>query len=76
MSKYETLDALILDAVAARVHPFGARPVLSEADRLARETGRADFRVIDGRLQALRKAGRIKHLTKAESNGSAGWVLA
>lgn len=77
MSQYDKLDSRILDVISLRQgSPLYNRDVNAEAERLAALTGREAFRVIDGRLQALRKAGKIRHLTKAESNGSAGWKLA
>lgn len=72
---YDELDKRIIDAIAGRNNPLWHRLVQQEAGRIARETGREDFRVIDGRLQALRKAGKIRHRTKAESNGQGGWHL-
>jgi hypothetical protein len=72
---YDELDKRIITAIAGRNNPLGSRHVHEEADRIARATGREDFRVIDGRLQALRKAGKICHRTKAESNGQGGWHL-
>lgn len=72
---YDELDRRILEAVSQRINPLWNRAVLQEAGRIARETGREDFRVTDGRLQALRKAGKIRHLTKAESNGRGGWHI-
>lgn len=70
---YEELDKLIVEAVAKRNSPLYDKRINEEATRIAKCTGRDDFRVIDGRLQALRKAGKIRHLTKAESNGQGGW---
>lgn len=75
MSQYAELDSLIIEAIAQRKHPFYSRIVTPEATRLAEFTGRVEDRIIDGRLQALRKAGRICHLTKAEGGGSGGWKI-
>lgn len=72
MGQYAELDKRIIDAVAKRKSPLYDKRINEEASRLAAGTGRDDFRVIDGRLQALRKAGTIRHLTKAESNGPHG----
>ena len=71
--QYEELDKRIIKAISDREIPLYDRAVNEEAERLAAATGRDYFRVIDGRLQALRKAGKIRHLTKAESNGQRGW---
>ena len=73
---YEELDKRIVEAIAERNNPLYCRRINEEAARIANATGRDDFRVIDGRLQALRKAKKIRHLTKAESNGQGGWHAA
>lgn len=75
MNKYDQLDALILKAIALRKSPIYFGPCDAEARRIAAATGRDSFRVIDGRLQALRKLGRVKFLTKAQANGSGGWKI-
>ena len=64
MSKYDRLDAVIIAAIREGRRPLYARTVSAEASQLAAESGREEFRVIDGRLQALRKAGHIEHDTK------------
>lgn len=64
MSHYDNLDGLIL----ARLRNVGpleltflySGEVRSECDRLADALGRESFRVMGGRLQALRKAGKIE----------------
>lgn len=76
MSQYAELDALILAAIESRRSPLYDHACQQEAGRIAAETGREDFRVTDLRLQALRRAGKIVHLTKAQANGAAGWHLA
>lgn len=73
MSQYDEIDKRIISAITARKHPIYERHVVAEAARIEADTGRHGFRVIDGRLQALRKAGKIRHLTKSESNGQCGW---
>lgn len=73
---YEELDKRIVDAVAKRDNPLYDKRVNEEAARIATATARDDFRVIDGRLQALRKSGKIRYLTKAESSGQGGWHVA
>lgn len=65
-SQYSKLDELLLDAIHRGRNPLYDRSVSAEASRIAKETGREEFRVTDARLQALRKAGQIQHLTKAE----------
>lgn len=64
MSKYERLDATIIAAISEGRSPLYAKTVNAEADKLASVSGREGFRIIDGRLQALRKAGRIGHDSK------------
>lgn len=76
MGQYEELDKRIVDAVAKRKSPNYDKRINEEAARIANRTGRDDYRIIDGRLQALRKAGKIRYLTKAESNGQGGWHVA
>ncbi len=81
---YTALDTAILAAISARAGAlsFSAMQtgaILDEAQKIAdaentgkmaREKKRA-WRVIDRRLQALRKAGRIRYQRQPE-----GWVLA
>jgi hypothetical protein len=40
-----------------------AKEVRDECEKLAEATGREAFRVMDGRLQALRKSGKIEYKT-------------
>lgn len=76
MRQYDELDKRIVEAVAKRNNPLYDKKINEEAARIASGTGRDEVRVIDGRLQALRKMGKIRHLTKAESNGQGGWHVA
>ncbi|WP_321967071.1 hypothetical protein [Burkholderia cepacia] len=79
MSKYQKLDALILAAIDETPKKFVAvntGQVRQECERLAREESRpttvgevVGWRIVDRRLQALRKAGKIKATGK-------GWVHA
>ena len=69
MSQYNTLDALIVKAIQAGRSPLYYGPCETEAWRIANATGRKPFRVLDGRLQAMRKAGRIQHDSKS------GWKM-
>ena len=71
MSTYAQIDELIIDAIKQRRAPLYAAPVCVEACRLADLTGREEFRVIDGRLQALKKAGKIKFVFGRER----GWTV-
>lgn len=66
MSQYANLDCAILAHITSRREPkpLYARDVRIVADPLAEATGREVCRVIDGRLTALKKAGRI-HFDKA-----------
>ena len=73
MSQYDEIDKRIISAITTRKHPLYEKHVVAEATRIEADTGRDGFRVIDGRLQALRKAGKIRYLTKSESNGQGGW---
>lgn len=71
-NKYEKLDDLILHSITHVPKRFGEifiGTLASECRRMAElETGKEPFRVMDRRLQALRKADKIKSTTK-------GWVL-
>jgi hypothetical protein len=73
---YEELDKRIVEAISRRESPLYNKRINEEAARIANATGRDGFRVIDGRLQALRRAKKIRHFTKAESNGQGGWHVA
>ncbi len=67
---YEILDNAILNVITGS---FGNVKLLriqhnsyvnAEASRLEELTNRKSFRIIDGRLQALRKQGKIKFDSK------------
>ncbi|WP_175787545.1 hypothetical protein [Burkholderia anthina] len=78
-SKYTALDALILvsiDETPKKFFVINSGQVRTESDRLAKEESRphicgevAGWRIVDRRLQALRKAGKIR-------STSTGWVKA
>ena len=70
--KYAALDAEILSAIGAGPQTFAGLLASSVGDE-AREhetCKRPDFRVLDARLQALRKGGKIT------ADGRRIWVLA
>jgi len=73
MSAYNTLDAAILNKIGGHPVKFVSiyvRDVVDECKYLAEATGAKEaFRLCDRRLQALRKAGKIKSTTK-------GWIRA
>lgn len=76
MSQYETMDKVILQTLEGStgmpllfLHAH-AHAVREESDRLAGVTGREAFRILDGRLQSLRKRGEISFSSKK------GWALA
>ncbi|KVX33435.1 hypothetical protein WT32_02505 [Burkholderia anthina] len=79
MSKYEKLDALIVASIDETPKKFAAvntGAAREESERLAREECRpttfgevVGWRIVDRRLQALRKTGRIRSTSK-------GWVQA
>jgi hypothetical protein len=83
MSKYEKLDAAIIAKIKLGKGPFdgwslhdGDEPqVFSQAEIIAKAEKRDRYRVIDGRLTALRKQGKIKHLKKSETGDAARWVV-
>jgi hypothetical protein len=68
---YTALDGAIIDRVAKGCVGFttlcGA--VLKHAESLAAHDPAPPWRIVDRRLQALRKAGRIRYQRKPE-----GWV--
>jgi len=72
MSQFDTIDKLIVGRLKANGAPVKllsiGLPVKAEAARLARLLGQESFRIIDRRLQALRKQGTIV-FTKT------GWTL-
>lgn len=70
-NNYIALDEAIVEAIRAGKHPLYAANVCSAARAIAEASGREGMRVIDGRLQALRRARRITANRKAD----AGWVL-
>lgn len=77
MSKYQKLDALILASIDESPKKFAAvnaGAVREESERLAREECRpttfgevVGWRIVDRRLQAVRKTGKIRSTSK-------GWV--
>ena len=73
MTKYNELDSKILTKISGHPTPFSSlyvKDVAEECIRLATEENKPEpFRILDRRLQALRKAGMIRSTTK-------GWVRA
>ena len=77
MSTYAKLDAAIIATIRHGRSPVCCSSVYNEAAKIAHLTGREEFRITDGRLQALRKAGKIRHFTKRERlDGRIGWHVA
>lgn len=77
MSQYEQLDALIL-AACGRISTMPVihdLDVKREAKRISLLTGREEFRIIDGRLQSLRKAGKITY-SSLHHRVNGGWSIA
>ena len=74
MSQYKILDDLIVEAIRTNDPrgPLYAINVSCEAARIAQASGRDSFRIVDQRIQALRKAGTIRFATKAEAQSSGG----
>lgn len=75
MNQYAELDQRILSGIAEHGTPWFNRFINEEAARIAKLSGRAKYRIIDARLQALRRQGLIRHFTKAETGGDGGWRL-
>ncbi|MCP6327293.1 hypothetical protein NL460_13985 [Klebsiella pneumoniae] len=73
MTKYELLDSKILNKIGGHPTPFSSlyvRDAAEECVRIAKDENKPEpFRILDRRLQALRKAGKIRSTSK-------GWVRA
>ena len=73
MSQYDKIDSLIVEAIKSGRNSFNlifnTRPVLDEAHCISSINRRDTDRIVDGRLQALRKRGLIEH-TKGR-----GWIV-
>lgn len=71
MSKYDTLDAAILKAIRRGKTKFfdidADLSVHALSNRIGDATGVVGWRIVDRRLQALRKAGRIVYAKGAWS---------
>lgn len=67
MSQYDKLDSLIVEAIKAGsdsfILIFNRKRVIDEVKRISSATGRNTERIVDGRLQALRKRGVIVYFT-------------
>lgn len=68
MSKpdFSVIDSLIVERIADGRNTFSkidGGEVYNQAMSIGQMIGREPFRVIDRRLQALRKAGKIKYTT-------------
>ena len=74
MSQYEVLDAVICDRIAEDGPVFLSALIVGdtrgEAGRLAEATGRCWYRIIDGRLSALKAKDKIRYAK------GRGWVRA
>ena len=78
MSKpdYTKLAAAIVAAIKAGHSPLYANAVAAIASAIEVQTKRHSFRIIDGRLQVLRKSGVIWHAAKGvAADGKAGWHM-
>lgn len=72
---YDVLDLRIVKAIRNGYSPLYERHVTTEARRIAEATGRETFRVIDGRVTALKKAGKIRYFKQKDKAGVIGWVV-
>ena len=83
MSKYEKLDAAIIAKIKLGKSPFDNwnhfddddSSVFVQAEIIAKAENRYRHRVIDGRLTALRKQGKIKYLKKIGVKQYSRWVV-
>lgn len=62
MSSYDHLDELIQQQLSFEFAYLFTREIRDECDQLAKMTGRQAFRILAGRLQALKKAGVIEYV--------------
>ncbi|EMJ5321160.1 MULTISPECIES: hypothetical protein [Klebsiella pneumoniae complex] len=73
MTKYELLYSKIMSKIDAHPTPFYSpyvRDVAEECGRIVKDENKPEpFRILDRRLQALRKEGKIRSTSK-------GWVRA
>lgn len=71
MSQYDNLDAAIIKAIRRGKTTFFViehdRAVKAESDQLGALTGAVSWRIVDRRLQAMRKVGRIAYSKRAWS---------
>lgn len=75
MSQYERLDWLILVTLSGRPRNFTelqSGALWAECIRLESATGSDSSRILDRRLQALRKAGKIEY---TGAKVGQGWTL-
>ena len=73
MTTCETLDQLIVTRIKDGCNKFiaiNAREVSNEAYRISETSGKGAFRIVDSRLQVLRKKGVIRFRSET------GWVSA
>ena len=67
MSQYDKLDSLIFQSIKAGSNSFilifNRKRVIDEVKRISSATGRDTDRIVDGRLQALRRRGLIVYVT-------------
>lgn len=75
MGHYDLLDSLILAAISNENNPLYEETVRSEARRLKDTLGRLEYRILDGRIQHLRKQGKIKYCITSQK-GPRKWLLA
>ncbi len=67
MTDYSKLDSMIIEKIKNGSRTFSqidGGGVYDEAQRLHELSGRKAFRIIDDRLQSLRKKGLIQYTTK------------
>lgn len=73
---YAALDAAIIDAIKRGKREFSSiaygGPVGIEAARLAPADS---WRMVDRRLQAQRKAGRLSYTRPSKKNPDGGWFI-
>lgn len=78
MSQYNLIDECIIKSIKCGDNPLYSRQSTTEKERLSRLLGVDGARIIDRRLTALKKAGRIEFNTKAKAarkGVKSGWNI-
>lgn len=76
---YAALDSAILDAICAGRREFSDIAYRGEVDARAKALASAEsapsWRIVDRRLQAMRKAGKLTYKRASKKNPGGGWAI-